>query len=132
MPELLRHLSRTYALAVVTNTHDLHLVPRLLVEHGMARYVGPTVLSVEVGSRKPHPGIFREAIDRVGVGASRSVFVGDSYVPDYVGPTRVGLAALLIDPASSADIPEDRRLASVLDVADRLEAGFGRWGGADG
>jgi FMN phosphatase YigB (HAD superfamily) len=47
-------------------------------------------------------------------------FVGDSYVPDYAGPTAAGIPAYLIDPAGTADVPADRRLASVFDLPARL------------
>lgn len=117
--EMLADLSRDVTVGVVTNTHDLDLVPRLLDTHGLAASVGTIVTSVEVRCRKPHPGIFQAAVDRISVDPSRCLFVGDSYFPDYVGPTRFGIQALLIDPAAATDAPADRRIESILDVADR-------------
>lgn len=117
--EMLADLSRSYSVAVVTNTHDLNLVPGLLEAHGMAGSVRTTVMSVEVRSRKPDPGIFRATVNTIGVDPSRCLFVGDSYIPDYVGPTRFGMDALLIDPNAMSATPERDRISSILDVADR-------------
>jgi putative hydrolase of the HAD superfamily len=116
VPELLRDVAQNHAVAVVTNTHDFDLVPRLLDAHGLAGHVSTTVMSVDVRCRKPYAGIFQATIDRLGVEASRCLFVGDSYVPDYVGPTRFGMDALLIGAAAHADVPEHRMITSVLDV----------------
>ena len=81
-----------------------------------------TVLSVEVGYRKPHQAIFQAAIECLGVEPSSCVFVGDSYVPDYVGPTDFGMQALLIDPSATTPVPAGHRIDSVLDVARYLDA----------
>jgi putative hydrolase of the HAD superfamily len=118
--ELLGELSGRYAIAVVSNTNDLDLVPRLLDAHGLTAFIGPVVMSVGVRCRKPHPDIYRTAIDQLGVPASRCLFVGDSHAADYLGPTRFGMDALLIDPTATADVPKDHRLTSVLDLTARL------------
>ena len=119
--DLLAGLAETTTVAVVTNTHDLDLVPRLLDEHRLAPHVTETVMSVEVGYRKPHDAIYRAAVERLGVEPHRCLFVGDSFDPDYVGPTRFGMQALLIDPNATTAVPVERRIDSVLDVARCLD-----------
>jgi len=79
-------------------------------------------LSVTTGWRKPHPRIFTAVLGELGIDASDAVFVGDSYRPDYHGPTRAGIRAFLIDPARAAEAPEHARLESVLDLTDALAA----------
>jgi hypothetical protein len=43
------------------------------------------------------PGIFRHALERMGVHPSEALHVGDSYAADVVGARRVGIRAVLID-----------------------------------
>jgi FMN phosphatase YigB (HAD superfamily) len=54
--------------------------------------------SGEVGIRKPEPGIFYAALERIGGTATESVYVGDNYWADVVGAQRAGLAPVLFDP----------------------------------
>jgi putative hydrolase of the HAD superfamily len=117
---LVKELSGRYRLAVVSNTHSRTLVPEHLDRMGLAGYFDAVVLSVEVGWRKPHPAIYRAALDRLGVDAAQACFVGDTYVADYAGPTDAGMTAYLIDPHRLADVPDDRRLATVFDLPARL------------
>ena len=78
------------------------------------------VTSVEVGWRKPHTAIYAEALLRLGATAGNSVFAGDSYLADYLGPAAAGLTAFLIDPAEQHSIPSDRRLRSSHDLPVHL------------
>jgi putative hydrolase of the HAD superfamily len=68
-----------------------------LAEHlerlGLAQYFSAVVTSAQAGAAKPDPAIFRTALDRLGVAASRAVHVGDDRV-DEVGATAAGLAFL--------------------------------------
>ena len=120
LPDLLASLRTRHRLAVVSNTHSPAMVPELLDRLGVAHLFDAVVLSVDVGRRKPHPMMYSTALDALSCGPAEAVFVGDSYVPDYAGPTAAGIAAYLIDPAGTADVPADRRLASVFDLPARL------------
>lgn len=113
-------LTADYRLAVVSNTHHPRLVPDHLTAMGVAGLFDTVVLSVEIGRRKPHPEIYRSALTRLGASPEAAVFIGDTYLADYVGPRKAGIHALLIDPTRSADIADDHRLDSVFDLPDRL------------
>jgi len=117
---LLKDLRTRHRLAVVSNTHSPTMVPELLAARGVADLFDAVVLSVDVGRRKPHPLIYRSALDRLGIAAADAVFVGDSYPADYLGPTALGISSFLIDPGALADVPADRRIDSVFDLPDRL------------
>jgi putative hydrolase of the HAD superfamily len=124
---LLTSLRRSHRLAVVSNTHSSVMVPELLAQAGIAELFDAVVLSVDVGRRKPHPRMYAAALDALRVPAAEAVFVGDSYLADYAGPTAAGMTALLIDPAKSAEVPDDRRIDSVFDLAQwGLRAPAGR------
>ncbi|MBO0811388.1 MAG: HAD family hydrolase [Microlunatus sp.] len=120
MADLLRDLAGRYRLAVVSNTHSRTLVPDHLRALGVAELFDAVVLSIDLGVRKPHPEIYRAALDQLGIDATAALFVGDTYAADYDGPRRLGIRALLIDPGRSAPVPEQDRLAGLVDLGDRL------------
>lgn len=121
LERLLAGLSSRYRLAVVSNTSDTDLVPGHLEAMGVRRYFDAVFLSVTTGWRKPHPRIFAAVLGELGIEASDAVFVGDSYRPDYVGPTQQGIRSFLIDPDQATSAPEHARLSSIFDLPSALE-----------
>jgi putative hydrolase of the HAD superfamily len=120
LPALLRTLRGRHRLAIVSNTHSPAMIPDYLASWGVAGLFDTVVLSVGVGKRKPHPLIYRTALELLDCAPADAVFVGDSYVADYAGPAALGIAALLIDPAGTADVPPARRITSVFDLPGTL------------
>jgi putative hydrolase of the HAD superfamily len=111
-------------LALVSNTHSAEMVRGHLAAMGIADAFDAVVTSVEIGYRKPRPEIFTAALTAVGSAAGDTVFVGDSYDPDFVGPTRMGMRAYLIvgdGRDAPSEVPASRRLRTVLDLATRLD-----------
>jgi putative hydrolase of the HAD superfamily len=111
-----RALAGDFRLAVVTNTHRADLVPGHLTAMGLRSCFDAVITSVEVGWRKPHPRIYAAALDALGIGPRDALFVGDTYAPDFLGPERAGITALLIDPDRRSPVPAARRLDSILDL----------------
>ncbi|HEY8717800.1 HAD family hydrolase [Pengzhenrongella sp.] len=120
MLDVLRDLSATHTLAIVSNTHDANLVQSHLSAMGVSELFATVVTSIDVGRRKPHPAIYAAALERLGIRPGEALFVGDSLGPDYTGPESVGIASFLIDPTSTATVPAPRRLASLGHLAGRL------------
>ncbi len=58
--------------------------------------ISVTVSSLEHGFLKPHPSIFRVALERAGVGAHEAAMVGDSLSHDVAGARRVGMRGILL------------------------------------
>lgn len=58
--------------------------------------ISVTVSSLEHGFLKPHPSIFRVALERAGVGAHEAAMVGDSLTHDVAGARRVGMRGILL------------------------------------
>jgi putative hydrolase of the HAD superfamily len=114
---LLSGLRRTRRLAVVSNTHSSVMVPALLRAAGIEELFDAVVLSVDVGWRKPHPRMYSAALEALAVPAEEAIFVGDSVRADFLGPSAAGITAFLIDPGKTADVPPDRRIDSVFDLA---------------
>lgn len=88
------------------------------------RYVDALVVSGDVGISKPEPGIFRIALERLGVTAGEAVMVGDSWAADVIGARRAGVRAIWFNPLrrpkpQGPDADEVPELAS-LTPADRV------------
>jgi putative hydrolase of the HAD superfamily len=118
--ELLEDLGARHKLGIVSNTHDLHMVPMLLDQIGVSELIDHVVLSVDHGYRKPHRSIYEAAVGLIGTSPGETLFVGDSYDADYLGPRAVGVSALLIDPAGVHPIDPEHRLVSILDLPNML------------
>jgi putative hydrolase of the HAD superfamily len=122
LKDMLASLSRRYKLAVVSNTDDTSLVPAHLNAMGVLEYFDAVILSVQIGWRKPHPAIFTATQETLGIGPGDALFVGDSYLPDYQGPSRAGITAFLIDPGHLAEVPDHARLASLFELPAALDS----------
>lgn len=72
---------------------------------GVAKYVNEFVLSFEIGVVKPHPDIFRHAVEALDVEPSRTLMVGDSEEAD--GAARdIGCSFALVDPLPTFRRPD--------------------------
>ncbi len=85
---LLKQLQTKYRLAVVSNFYgNLELVCK---EFDLYRLFDAIVDSAVVGIRKPDPEVFNIALNTLGVVASDSFVVGDSYERDIVPGKQLG------------------------------------------
>ena len=84
-----------YRLGVVSNAEGR--VARDLDNAGYAALFETVVDSHLVGVEKPDPAIFRIALERMGLQAETTVFVGDVPSVDVAGARAAGLAPILLD-----------------------------------
>jgi len=89
---------RGYGLGLITNRNDVERFYELLDEMEMRSYFDLILTSGEVGIRKPEPGVFYAAMERLQTEAGESIYVGDNYWADVVGARRAGLTPVLFDP----------------------------------
>jgi putative hydrolase of the HAD superfamily len=83
---------RGLAVGIVSNAFDPGpLLQRTLAEMGLAERLDVAVFSSEVGKRKPHPAIFRRALEQLGVRPEETLFVGDRLYEDVRGAAEVGM-----------------------------------------
>jgi len=99
-------------------------------------YVDALVVSGDVGISKPEPGIFRIALERLGVSGDEAVMVGDSWAADIVGARRAGIRAIWFNPWRRPR-PTDPAVADVVEIgslvpADRVVALLLQSGPANG
>ena len=79
------------------------------------------VSSAWVGARKPHPRIFSDTLAELGSDPQRTLFVGDTWGPDVVGPRAAGMTPVYLerdghwpDPGVPTDPAERSRHAALI------------------
>lgn len=134
-PDALRTLlDHGILLALVTNSsHPMWLRDRELEGFGLLHLLPHCRLSAaDAGRLKPHPQIFRCALERLGVKPGEAVFVGDNPVPDIAGAQNAGMRAVLrsgrhATPEMAALIEPDARLDSLAELPAVLDGWYPDW-----
>jgi putative hydrolase of the HAD superfamily len=78
---------------------NAHLLPELMRDDwfrlGFGGLIDSSVISSEVGIRKPHPDIFDAILHKLQVSPTEVVFVGDRVLDDIDGAQKVGMTTIL-------------------------------------
>ncbi len=96
---LMEQLSRRYKLSIVTNGPGdiaMEKIARIGLGHLFDHQT--VFISEKIGYSKPHPKIFQLVLEHHGVSAEESLFVGDSWTADILGPMKVGIGTIWINP----------------------------------
>lgn len=120
---LARLQTRGLKLGLISNTFvPGSVLDRHLGMHDLLEFFPVRIYSSEVGYRKPNRRIFELALEKMGVTASESIFVGDLVKTDMVGARRVGMRTILKQPWGRAGASHPvadvviRRLAELPEV----------------
>jgi putative hydrolase of the HAD superfamily len=92
---------RRFRLALVSNFDHPPHVQRTLVTTGLAPFFERIVISGDIGVKKPDPGIFTPALERLGLAPSEVAHVGDSE-EDLQGALAASLTPIMIRRATSS------------------------------
>jgi putative hydrolase of the HAD superfamily len=127
VPEVLEKLRAQGLRLAICSNWDWDLT-EAVAEAGLGDLVDAQMSSAWAGARKPHPRIYRHALEKVGATPDEVVFVGDSWGPDVAGPLEYGMAPVYIsrdghwpDPTAPEDleiqgVPVIRDLRGVLEL----------------
>jgi HAD superfamily hydrolase (TIGR01549 family) len=88
---VVRRISEHYRMGVLSNFDDARTGHEILADTGVSERFEVVVISAEVRLRKPHPGIFRHLLDRLGLGPRAVLFVGDNPREDVGGARAAGI-----------------------------------------
>jgi HAD superfamily hydrolase (TIGR01509 family) len=103
VPEVLAELQQAgFTLAVVSNRTNPF--EEELERLGLRSYFEFALAAGEIKSWKPQAEIFWHALRRLDVSPQETLYVGDNYYADVVGPQQIGMGAVLID--TDAVFPE--------------------------
>lgn len=111
--ERLDAIAERYELAVISNADGG--IEEVLTRCGIARCFRTITDSGLVGLEKPHPEIFRIALESMNAAPQESLYVGDVYSVDYLGATGAGMQAVLMDVPGAY---RDRGAVSVKDLVE--------------
>jgi putative hydrolase of the HAD superfamily len=114
-PALHELAARGVKLGLITNSH--RPLDAFQEHFNLQGLIAGAVSSSDHGFMKPHPSIFASALDLLGVEASRSVMVGDSYTNDIAGAQSAGMRGVLVHrsdvPAPACGVPVVRSLSEL-------------------
>lgn len=123
--EVLAELSRTYDLTLICNTGTTPgwVLRPLLDQACLLPYLKSPVFSNEVGFAKPHPLIYRRALEGLGgLQPCEVVHVGDDPLYDVAGPHGLGMRTVWLDHGTEEDRPPaDAVVFQLRDVPMALE-----------
>ncbi len=111
----LMELRDRYKLGLVTNFAYPPSIPRLLRKFSLESIFDSVVVSAEVGWVKPHPLIFRCAMQELNCEPDELLFVGDDLEADIAGSEAVGMTPVLVD---IDDKHKDARCIRIRRVAE--------------
>jgi HAD superfamily hydrolase (TIGR01509 family) len=103
---------------------------RELARFGLTPFLQHTLFSADEGVWKPQPGIYRRALDALGVEAGEAVFVGDQPEHDVLGAQEVGMRGVYKHngQAKPTDVCPDATIANLSELPALIE----QWNKADG
>lgn len=97
--EILDRIGSRYRIGVISNADGK--IEALLDVNGIADCFRTITDSGLVGFEKPHPAIFRAALEQMDASPDQCMYVGDLYSVDYAGATAAGMQATIFDVAGA-------------------------------
>ena len=111
----LARIAQAGARAYIVSNH-LWRLPEIVSALGLGDAVAGVITSARCGYRKPHPAIYRAALDLAGTVPGETLMVGDSLSADVRGAEAAGLRAVYLDRAGGAPIEGVRSIGLLLEV----------------
>lgn len=93
--EHLQQIGNRYQIAIISNADGG--IENVLRRCNIADCFRTITDSGLVGFEKPHPEIFRQALQSLNATPEQSLYVGDIYSVDYLGATSAGMQGVLMD-----------------------------------
>ncbi|MFA4986972.1 MAG: HAD family hydrolase [Candidatus Brocadiia bacterium] len=99
-------------------------LPNVLAGLGVSQLLDASVISCQIGSRKPAAAFFAAECAAAGATAQEVMHVGDHPVADISGPRRMGMPCILVwrdsTPAPDCGVPVVKSLLEIGEVLDRM------------
>ena len=123
--DVLRLIGRNRSLALVSNFDYAPYVHDLMVRWELEPFFDTILVSDAVGVKKPHPDIFRQALQRLELSAEQTIHVGDSR-EDVEGALGAGIRPVWIDRQRNNRWQADpsmgvTRISALSEILDMLD-----------
>jgi putative hydrolase of the HAD superfamily len=103
--EMLSTLRKIYRLGLLTNFTHGPAAREIIDKLGLNPFFDVVLISGELGYRKPHPLVFHQLIEHLGVEKDQILYVGDDPEPDITGAQNAGLQPVLTTYVRDQNIP---------------------------
>jgi len=118
--EILDYLRNKYRLHILTNGFT-EVQTEKMQNSGIAHYFEHLITSEETGKLKPHPEVFKHALQIAGSFAHKSYMIGDNFQSDVLGARNVGMHAIHYDPLGQSEvddkiIPKVKHLIEIKEI----------------
>ena len=110
---VLEELKQNYRLGVISDTWPS--IERILRSAGIADLFDVKVYSYQLGVSKPHPQIYKTALQRMGVPAQRTIFI-DDWEPNLDAAAEQGMNPVLI--TTRPNTPNSGKYPTVDHISD--------------
>jgi putative hydrolase of the HAD superfamily len=94
--DVLQYLYGRYQLHIITNGFA-EVQALKLKNSNISQYFHTVTTSEEVGLKKPHPVIFKTALEKASVLPQKSIMIGDTFEADIMGAEKVGMHTLFFN-----------------------------------
>ncbi|UGU17115.1 YjjG family noncanonical pyrimidine nucleotidase [Sinomicrobium kalidii] len=91
--DILTYLKPRYRLHIITNGFE-QVQDKKLANAGIGTYFIHVVNSETAGVKKPHPAIFKHALEKAGTIPQNAVMIGDDLEADVMGAINTGMSAI--------------------------------------
>ncbi|MFT4569895.1 MAG: HAD superfamily hydrolase (TIGR01549 family) [Hyphomicrobiaceae bacterium] len=126
--ETLQSLAQRYRIALVSNFDHGPTARAILDSTGLSALCEVSIISDEMGARKPQSILFHQACRLLSVTPEQCWYIGDTFDDDVVGAVNAGLVAVWIDEGHESDRPLSPALARIRDVNELPEILRRRYG----
>ncbi|WP_439021343.1 HAD family hydrolase [Bacillus thuringiensis] len=122
MHELLQQLTKqSIKIGIITNGFTNFQMSNLRALN-LHTYTNTILISEAEGIKKPHPDIFKRALQKLGVKAEECLYVGDHPENDVLGSEQVGILGVWKKDSFWSDFEHSRMTDDLLEVLSFLEA----------
>jgi HAD superfamily hydrolase (TIGR01549 family) len=94
-------------LALISNAMDGRAIRNFIESEHLDSYFYPVIISAEVGFTKPHPEIFKMALEEMDLNPEQTVYIGDRYETDVIGARNAGMDSIYTREYHTAGEPPD-------------------------
>jgi putative hydrolase of the HAD superfamily len=96
IPTLRTLKERGFRLGIISNGADDENTYTLIDNANLHQFFEFIISSAKHGKRKPHPAIFRYALDHFKIPAEQTIMVGDTFDADIIGARAVGMNSIWV------------------------------------